>query len=88
MGALLGAVLLLSALLMVGVKSLAPVTVGDASMRPSQPNLSNQAKTMEAAAPFEIDVPYMGSIETPLDAGSIWDEEARPTIFGQVIEVR
>jgi hypothetical protein len=77
MGALLGAVLLLSALLMVGVKSLAPVTVGDASMRPSQPNLSNQAKTIvEAAAPFEIDVPYMGSIETPLDAGSIWDEEA------------
>jgi hypothetical protein len=76
-GALLGALVLLTTLLTVAIKSLAPVTAGDASMRPSQPNFSSQAKTtFNRATSFEIDIPFTGSIETPWDTGSLWDEEA------------
>jgi hypothetical protein len=75
LGALLGALVLLTILLTVAARLLAPVTAGDALMRPSQPNFSSQAKTTFATA-FEIDVPYTGSIENPWDMGSIWDEEA------------
>jgi hypothetical protein len=75
MGALLGAVVLIT--ILVAVRSLAPVTAGDASMRSSQPNFSSQAKTTsKRAISSEIDIPYTGSIESPWDTGSFWDEEA------------
>jgi hypothetical protein len=77
MGALLGALVLLTTLLTVAVRLFAPVTAGDAPMRPRQPNFSSQAKTtFNSVISFEIDVPYTGSIENPWDTGSLWDEEA------------
>jgi hypothetical protein len=77
LGALLGALVLLTILLTVVARSLAPVTAGDASMRPGQPAFSSQTKTtFNYATPFEIDTPYTGSIESPWDAGSLWDEGA------------
>ena len=77
LGALVGALVLLTILLTVAARLLAPVTTGDALMRPSQPNFSSQAKTtFNYATAFEIDAPYTGSIENPWDMGSIWDEEA------------
>ena len=77
MGALLGAVVLLTMLLMVVATSRAPGTAGETLTPPSQPNFSNQAKTTsDQAASFEIDIPSTGSIETPWDTGSLWDDEA------------
>ena len=77
MGALLGALVLLTIFLTVAVRSLATVAVDDRSMRPTQPNFSSQAKTtFNRATPFEIDILYTGSMESPWDTGSLWDEEA------------
>ena len=77
-GALLGALALLTTLVAVAVRSLATVAPDDIPMRSRQPNLSSQTKATfnPAAASFEINVPYRGSIETPWDTGSLWDEEA------------
>jgi hypothetical protein len=77
MGALVIALVLLTILLAVAVSSFAPVTADDTSIRPRQPTFSSQAKTTFNRAPaFEIDIPYTGSIDTPWDTGSLWDEQA------------
>jgi hypothetical protein len=77
MGALLGALVLLTALFAAAVRALAPVTAADASMLPREPHFSSKPKTtFNNVTSFEIDTPYTGSIESPWDAGSLWDEGA------------
>lgn len=75
-GALLCALVLLTILFAIGVRSLAPVRAGN-SMRPSPTSISSQAKaTFNPATSLEIDIPSLGSFETPWDAGALWDDEA------------
>jgi hypothetical protein len=76
-GALVGALVLFTILLTLAVRSLTSLAADDASMRPRQPTFSSQAKTtFNRASAFEIDIPYTGSIDTPWDTGSLWDEQA------------
>ena len=74
-GALIGALILLATLVTVAVRSLPTVAAGDASMS-SQLNFSNQAKATSNVTSFEVDTPYMGTLETRWDAGALWDDEA------------
>jgi hypothetical protein len=53
---------------------LAPVGVSGSA---ASEHFSSQAKTpLHLTNSLEFDIPATGSIETPWDAGSIWDEEA------------
>ena len=73
---LLCAVCLLATVIIV-VSAILPPVGASGSAAFEQPNFSSQAKTpLHLANSLELDIPAPGSIESPWDAGSIWDEEA------------
>jgi len=76
MEALLCAVFLLATLVTIAIKTLTPVTASG-SAPSTQPNFSSKAKTRaHGTTSFEIETPDAGSIGTPWDSGSLWDDEA------------
>jgi hypothetical protein len=59
------------------VSAILPPVGASRSAAFGRPHFSNQAKTpLHLANSLELDIPAPGSIESPWDAGSIWDEEA------------
>jgi hypothetical protein len=74
---LLCAACLLTTLIFFLSAILSPMKGASGSAASERSNFSNQAKTpLHLANSLEFDIPAPGSIESPWDAGSIWDEEA------------
>jgi hypothetical protein len=73
---LLCAAFLLTTVIMV-VAAILPPPEASGSSASEQSNFSSQSKTpSHFANSLEFDIPATGSIETPWDTGSDWDEEA------------
>ena len=83
---LLCVIFLVTTVIMVVSAILPPVEAGG-STDSEQSNFSSKAKMPSNLTPsLDFDFPAPGSIETPWDAGSIWDEEAPDYDITQTVQ--